>query len=111
MLELRHLQLSGNRITEDGLLFILENCPHLESLDVWLNVACVEHDLMRRLSHKIKNLRLLYLSTKDIISECETYVWDFHNDDDFSYDNDISSFNHYKSDDYSGGKDINSFDH
>lgn len=30
----RHLQLFENRITSDGLLAILRNCPHLESLDI-----------------------------------------------------------------------------
>ncbi|XP_074346308.1 putative F-box/LRR-repeat protein 9 [Apium graveolens] len=30
----RHLRLFENRITSDGLLAILKNCPHLESLDI-----------------------------------------------------------------------------
>ncbi|GKD37024.1 F-box protein SKIP19-like protein [Tanacetum coccineum] len=34
MPELRHLQLFGNKMTNDGLQAILHNCPHLESLDV-----------------------------------------------------------------------------
>ncbi|KAK1391436.1 hypothetical protein POM88_010492 [Heracleum sosnowskyi] len=38
---LHHLQLIGNNITIDGLLAIIETCPHLESLDIWncFNVA------------------------------------------------------------------------
>ncbi|KAK1381998.1 putative F-box/LRR-repeat protein 23 [Heracleum sosnowskyi] len=111
MPQVRHLQLSGNRITDFGLQAILENCPHVESLNIWLNVACLDHNLMRRLSHQIKNLRLSYISAKDNISEYEIYDWNSYNDDDCSGGNDISSRNHYKYGDYSGGRDINSFDY
>ena len=31
---LRHLQLFGNRMTNDGLKAILDGCPQLESLDL-----------------------------------------------------------------------------
>ncbi|KAK1391430.1 Leucine-rich repeat, cysteine-containing subtype [Heracleum sosnowskyi] len=65
---LRHLQLIGNKITIDGLLAIIENCPHLESLDIWncFNVANqLGSDLRKRLSQQIKDLRLPLCSTKD----------------------------------------------
>ncbi|KAK1391432.1 F-box protein SKIP19 [Heracleum sosnowskyi] len=65
---LRHLQLIGNNITIDGLLAIIENCPHLESLDIWncFNVANqLGSDLRKRLSKQIKDLRLPLCFTKD----------------------------------------------
>ena len=34
MPELRHLQLIGNQLTNDGLQAIFDGCPHLESLDL-----------------------------------------------------------------------------
>lgn len=34
MHDLRHLQLLGNNLTNDGLRAILDRCPHLESLDL-----------------------------------------------------------------------------
>ncbi|WOH09169.1 hypothetical protein DCAR_0728624 [Daucus carota subsp. sativus] len=62
---LRRLQLYGpNKMTSDGLLAILDNCPHLESLDVCHNVANIKPDLVRRLSQQIKDLRLSYDSVK-----------------------------------------------
>ena len=64
MPELRHLQLSGHRITEVGLQGILDNCPHLEYLKIWLYVANLEPDLVNRLSQQIKDLRLSYLNTE-----------------------------------------------
>ncbi|KAK1381997.1 F-box protein SKIP19 [Heracleum sosnowskyi] len=64
MTRLRHLELYGpNKMTNDGLLAILENCPHLESLDVEHGVANVGPDLVRRLSQQIKDLKLSYDST------------------------------------------------
>lgn len=34
MPELRHLQLFGNKMTNDGLLAIINGCSHLKSLDI-----------------------------------------------------------------------------
>ncbi|KAJ1410350.1 Leucine-rich repeat domain superfamily [Sesbania bispinosa] len=42
MSQLRHLQLWGNMLTNNGLLAILDGCPHLESLDLR---ACFNLDL------------------------------------------------------------------
>ena len=65
MPELRHLQLIRNRLTNDGLQAILDNCPHLESLDLrkCFNVT-LSGDLGRRCA-RIKNLRLPNDSTND----------------------------------------------
>jgi hypothetical protein len=56
--ELRHLQLFGNKLTNDGLQAILDGCPHLESLDLHqcLNVT-LAGNLRRRCVEQIKDLR------------------------------------------------------
>ncbi|KAL8091076.1 hypothetical protein AgCh_040255 [Apium graveolens] len=83
---LRHLQLFGNRITKDGLLAILESCPHLESLDIRHCYKAVNlgPDLDKRLSQQIKNLRLPYDSTEDSEFKSEIYEWLSSDDDDYS---------------------------
>ncbi|KAK1381990.1 F-box protein SKIP19 [Heracleum sosnowskyi] len=80
---LRHLQLFGNRITRDGLLVILENCPHLESLDLrrCYRVANLDPDLKRRLSQQIKYLRLPNDSTKDCKFDPEIHLNPSDDDD------------------------------
>ncbi|XP_057433851.1 putative F-box/LRR-repeat protein 23 isoform X1 [Lotus japonicus] len=59
MPRLRHLQLLGNRLTNEGLLAILDGCPHLESLDlrVCSNVD-LSGSLRERCLKQIKDLRL-----------------------------------------------------
>lgn len=83
---LRHLQLFGNKITTDGLLAILEKCPHLESLDLrqCLNVANLEPDLLKRLSQQMKDLRLTYDSLEDfdLIDEIDDKFDDLDSFDD-----------------------------
>ena len=55
---LRFLQLVGNSLTDAGLKAILDNCPHLEHLDLrkCFNVY-FSGDLERRCSERIKVLR------------------------------------------------------
>ncbi|ONI11104.1 hypothetical protein PRUPE_4G087900 [Prunus persica] len=59
MHDLRHLQLLGNKLTNDGLQAILDRCPHLESLDLR---RCSNLKLGgksgRRCAERIKKLRL-----------------------------------------------------
>ncbi|KAG9141776.1 hypothetical protein Leryth_027532 [Lithospermum erythrorhizon] len=70
MPELRHLQLFGNRMTNEGLEAILNGCPKLESLDLR---QCFNLDLQgelgKRCIRQIKNLRRPNDSTRD-------YEWD-----------------------------------
>ncbi|XP_061365780.1 putative F-box/LRR-repeat protein 9 [Gastrolobium bilobum] len=58
MPELRHLELSKNRLTNVGLLAILDGCPHIEYLDLW---RCPNVDLGgslgKRCAQQIKELR------------------------------------------------------
>jgi hypothetical protein len=72
MSELRHLQLVGNRLTNDGLQAIFDGCPYLESLDLrrCFNLTPAG-DLGRRCAQRIKHLRLPYDSTDDF--ECNDY--------------------------------------
>ncbi|KAH9615725.1 hypothetical protein KSS87_015253 [Heliosperma pusillum] len=78
MPELRHLQLIGNSLTNDGLTAILDRCPHLQSLDLR---ACFHLDLMgnlgKRLPEQIKDLRLPYDSTEDYNYLTTDYDSDF----------------------------------
>ncbi|KAF8024555.1 hypothetical protein BT93_F1659 [Corymbia citriodora subsp. variegata] len=55
---LRHLQLFGNNMTNEGLEVILDGCPHLEFLDLreCSNVD-MEGDLGNRCTEQIKDLR------------------------------------------------------
>ncbi|KAJ1440416.1 Leucine-rich repeat [Sesbania bispinosa] len=75
MPKLRHLHLLGNKITNDGLLAILDGCPLLETLDL-RKCFCVDlsGSLGKRCNQKIKNL----LSPND-------YVDSGNFGDDFSH--------------------------
>ncbi|XVF68321.1 hypothetical protein PTKIN_Ptkin10aG0195400 [Pterospermum kingtungense] len=55
---LRHLQLVGNELSNQGLQAILDGCPYLESLDLrnCFNVN-LEGDLGERCAEQIKNLK------------------------------------------------------
>lgn len=57
---LHHLQLLGRKTTNHGLFAILENCPHLESLDIRLNVSDIKPDLVLRLCQQIKDVTVTY---------------------------------------------------
>ncbi|TKY71945.1 putative F-box/LRR-repeat protein 23 [Spatholobus suberectus] len=72
MPKLCHLQLFGNKLTNDGLLAILDGCPHLESLDLrqCFNVN-LGGSLGRRCAEQIKNLRLPYDPTDDYPFQAE----------------------------------------
>ncbi|KAK4488140.1 hypothetical protein RD792_003882 [Penstemon davidsonii] len=74
MPNLRHLRLFGDQMTNEGLQAILDNCPHLESLDIrkCFNID-LTGDLGKRLSRQIKNLRRPSDSTADYEWDAETY--------------------------------------
>lgn len=63
---LRHLQMFGNKLTNDGLQAILDACLYLESLDLrrCFNVI-LEGQMGRRCSERIKDLRQPNDSTDD----------------------------------------------
>ncbi|KAF3962849.1 hypothetical protein CMV_012689 [Castanea mollissima] len=85
MPELRHLQLFGNKLTNDGLNAILNGCPHLESLDLrqCFNVN-LSGDLGKRCAERIKSLRCPNDPTDD-------YEFDAEIDDGGSFDEDDPS--------------------
>ncbi|KAJ0703485.1 putative leucine-rich repeat domain superfamily [Helianthus annuus] len=58
LLELRHLELIGNNMTNIGLQVILDNCRHLETLDL-RNCCCInlKGDLGKQCSKHIKYLK------------------------------------------------------
>ncbi|PSS29018.1 F-box protein [Actinidia chinensis var. chinensis] len=112
---LRHLQLFGNRMTNDGLKAILDGCPQLESLDLrqCFNVN-LGGTLGKHCSEQIKFLRRPYDSTDDC--GFDTIVRDDY-EDDFSFDDGYPSgfseidFLSDVDDDYvfSGGSDFSDY--
>lgn len=62
---LRSLQLFGNNFTNKGLTAILDNCTHLESLDIRHCFNVIMDDTLRAKCARIKKLRLPYDSTDD----------------------------------------------
>ncbi|XP_050363221.1 putative F-box/LRR-repeat protein 23, partial [Argentina anserina] len=65
MPDLRHLQLCGNKLTNDGLQKILDCCLKLESLDVRKCFNINFGVVLKRCSKRIKSLRLPDDSTDD----------------------------------------------
>ncbi|KAM7270874.1 hypothetical protein ACFE04_030088 [Oxalis oulophora] len=82
---LRHLQLFGNQLTDDGLQAILNGCPLLESLDLrrCYNVFRKDdsNNLAKTCAKQIKALRLPHDSTDD-------YEFDAGDADSWSFDED-----------------------
>ncbi|KAJ8758660.1 hypothetical protein K2173_000381 [Erythroxylum novogranatense] len=103
MPELRHLQIFGNQLTNNGLQAILDGCPHLESLDLrqCFNVN-LDGSLGKLCAERIKDLRRPLDSTDDYPFDTEVpepvgspsstfdaylYLSDY-NDDDRGYSDD-----------------------
>ncbi|KAK7303083.1 hypothetical protein RJT34_13982 [Clitoria ternatea] len=112
MPELRHLQLFGNKLTDDGLLAILDGCPHLESLDLrqCFNVT-FSGSLGRRCTEQIKDLRRPYDPIDDYPFEAEVDYGSLDED----YPSGISDIDFLSDDDYdyyefSGGSDFSEYD-
>ncbi|MED6183343.1 hypothetical protein PIB30_037070 [Stylosanthes scabra] len=76
-----HLQLFGNKLTNDGLLAILDGCPNLKSLDLrqCFNVSLIGN-LGRRCAEQIKDLRHPYDPTDDYPFEAEDNYGSFDED-------------------------------
>lgn len=82
MPELHHLQLFGNKMTNEGLEAILNGCPHLKSLDLrrCLNVHLVG-DVGKRCSQQIKYLRHPQDPTEDYGLDAEMLDIESFDDD------------------------------
>ncbi|KAK1381995.1 putative F-box/LRR-repeat protein 23 [Heracleum sosnowskyi] len=94
MTGLCHLEICGrNKMTSDGLLAIVENCPHLESLEVWHGAANVGPDLVRRLYQQIKDLKLSY----DFMVYGDDFMWD--SDEDILNEDDLCEQSDFYTDD------------
>jgi len=106
---LRRLQIIGSKMTDDGLLAILDGCPDLESLDLqecWY--VKLEGSLSKRCAEQIKDLRIPYeYPSQDEIDYRLLYDdyssglsdVDFLFDDHFSGPSDFSDLD-YDSDQY-----------
>ncbi|KAL2494433.1 F-box protein SKIP19 [Forsythia ovata] len=111
---LRHLQLLGNNMTNEGLQAILDDCPLLESLDIRKCFKVdLSGDLGKIITEKIKDLKRPY----DSMEGCEwnTEIFDFEEyDDDYYYSSghsdldSIGDYYDYPSDFHFNGSDYNS---
>ncbi|KAM7270804.1 hypothetical protein ACFE04_030018 [Oxalis oulophora] len=93
---LRHLQLVGNDMTNDGLQAILKACPHLESLDLRKCVHLLTN-VKKMCFDKINSLKLPY----DPMDENDDHALefsDFEDDYDYNYDYDYD-YNYSSGDD------------
>lgn len=105
MPELRHLQLFGNKMTNEGLQAILNGCPHLESLDLrqCFNIY-FGGDIGRLCTQRIRDLRRPHDSTHDYRFDAEIYDYGTSDDDHITGFSDVDIVSDY--DDYmefSGG--------
>ncbi|ESQ38044.1 hypothetical protein EUTSA_v10029272mg [Eutrema salsugineum] len=104
---LRHLQLFGNMLTDDGLNAILDNSPNLEHLDLrqCLDVY-FDGDLEKRCFESIKVVRRPYDSTHDYPYDATWDPWEEEYRSDASiitepeYDQSGSDYNAYDFDYY-----------
>ncbi|OEL33072.1 hypothetical protein BAE44_0005909 [Dichanthelium oligosanthes] len=62
---LQNLQLIGNSMTNDGLMAILDHCPHLESLDIRQCYNIQMDDAMKLKCARIRDLKLPHDSISD----------------------------------------------
>ncbi|KAJ1267672.1 hypothetical protein BS78_07G075500 [Paspalum vaginatum] len=72
---LHSLQLFGHSFTNEGLAAILDNCPHLESLDIRHCFNIVMDDALQAKCAAIKTLRLPYDSMDDYDLQFEGPIW------------------------------------
>nr|CAB3446703.1 unnamed protein product [Digitaria exilis] len=62
---LQNLQLIGNNLTNDGLMAILDRCPHLQSLDIRQCYNIQMDDVMKSKCARIQDLKLPHDSISD----------------------------------------------
>lgn len=65
MPELHDLQLIGNNLTNDGLMAILDRCPHLESLDIRQCYNIQMDDALKSKCARLRNIKLPHDSISD----------------------------------------------
>lgn len=96
MPNLHHLQLFGNKMTNEGLQAILDGCPLLESLDLrqCFNVS-LGGNLGRLCSQRIKDLRFPLDSTDDYGFDAEIDDWESFDEDNLSGISDIDMVSDY----------------
>ncbi|KAL0352808.1 UNVERIFIED_CONTAM: F-box protein SKIP19 [Sesamum angustifolium] len=96
MPELRHLQLFGNKMSNEGLQAILDGCPHLESLDLrqCFNVN-LGGNLGRLCFERIKDLRRPHDSTDDYGFDAEIHDYETSGDDYITGYSDIDMLSDY----------------
>lgn len=83
---LQVLQLIDSEVTNDGLMAILEHCPHLESLDIRMCYDLQIDDAMKSKCARIRNLKLPH----DPISDFKYRAYD--DNEDYSEDYSGSDF-------------------
>ena len=108
---LHHLQLFGNKLTNEGLLAILDGCPHLESLDLrqCFNVN-LAGSLGKRCAEQIKELRLPCDPTDDCPFEADVDYGSLDEDSSAISDIDFLSDDDYDYYEFSGGSDFSDYD-
>ncbi|KAJ4785532.1 RNI-like superfamily protein [Rhynchospora pubera] len=99
MHQLRHLELIGNRLTNEGLTAILDGCPHLETLDATkCYYVTTDADMYARCA-RLQSVSFICLSDYGLNSHCDDdeYIdeldpayhnYDHINEVDPAYDND-----------------------
>lgn len=97
---LRHLQLFGNKMSNDGLRAILDGCPLLESLDIrqCFNLS-LRGSLGKKCREQIKDLRLPNDATEDYPFQAVAYEYESP-DEDEDYPSGISDMDLLSDDDY-----------
>ncbi|KAL6658881.1 hypothetical protein ACP70R_002921 [Stipagrostis hirtigluma subsp. patula] len=113
MTELRSLQIFGNNLTNDGLIAILDNCPHLQSLDIRHCFNVEMDDTVRAKCAGIKTMRLPHDSTQDYEFLVPAPVWadDTESEDDFDgyYMGSYSDYEDVEPEDYDNFDDISRY--
>ena len=105
MPELRHLQLFGNKMTNEGLQAILDGCPHLESLDLrqCFNIH-FGGNIGRLCTQRIRVLKRPHDPTDDYRFDAEIYDYATSYEDSITWFSDDLMFSDLDEDlQFSGG--------
>lgn len=81
---LQDLQLIGNNLTNDGLMAILDRCPHLESLDIRMCYSIQIDDALKSKCARMRNLKLPYDPISDF--KFRAYILSANSGSDFEVD-------------------------